>query len=198
METTNQINTDFIENLLDCFEDRINKIEAVFNTSEAVNESSNTLVNDFRQSLQELRKEMLLLNSLLRDNLAKNGSLRKNDYDFQMDEVFQALNEMENEAECEFSGYIEEQKAMTHYLRQGILDIKYTGINSNANKIEAYRAGLEPILKMLQLRKECAISKFIVFQEFHKKVASNFHQLLDPDMQAFCKDIKNLKKQLLN
>ena len=36
MESANQNNTDFIENVLNCFEDRIHKIGAIFNISEAV------------------------------------------------------------------------------------------------------------------------------------------------------------------
>jgi len=198
MEPATQTNiTDFIETLLTSFEVRIQKIETVFSTSEAVNESSHALMNDFQHSLQDLRKERMQLNTMLRENLAKNGSLRKNDYDCLMDELFLLLDQKEKEAEDQFNRYIEDQKAMVSFLRQGILEIKNTEQNDNKKKIEEFKLELETILKAQQHRKEQAIAKFLEFQNINKKITNNFQQLLDQDVQIFCKDIKNVKKHLL-
>lgn len=198
MEPATQTNiTDFIETLLTSFEVRIQKIETVFSTSEAVNESSHALMNDFQHSLQDLRKERMQLNTMLRENLAKNGSLRKNDYDCLMDELFLLLDQKEKEAEDQFNRYIEDQKAMVSFLRQGILEIKNTEQNDNKKKIEEFKLELETILKAQQQRKEQAIAKFLEFQNINKKITNNFQQLLDQDVQIFCKDIKNVKKHLL-
>jgi len=198
MEPATQTNiTDFIETLLTSFEVRIQKIETVFSTSEAVNESSHALMNDFQHSLQDLRKERMQLNTMLRENLAKSGSLRKNDYDCLMDELFLLLDQKEKEAEDQFYRYIEDQKAMVSFLRQGILEIKNTEQNDNKKKIEEFKLELETILKAQQHRKEQAIAKFLEFQNINKKITNNFQQLLDQDVQIFCKDIKNVKKHLL-
>jgi hypothetical protein len=198
MEPTAQnTNIDFIETLLTSFESRIQKIETVFTTSDAVNESSHALMNDFQLSMKELKKERTQLNDLLRENLAKSGSLRKNDYDILMDEIFLLLDEKEKEAESHFYLYIEDQKAMVRFLRQGILDIKNTEKNNNAEKITAFKLHLETILKNQQDRKEGAINKFSEFQNIHKKLTTNFQQLLNQDVHIFCKDIKNIKKHLL-
>jgi hypothetical protein len=198
MEPATQTNiTDFIETLLTSFEVRIQKIETVFSTSEAVNESSHALMNDFQHSLQDLRKERMQLNTMLRENLAKSGSLRKNDYDCLMDELFLLLDQKEKEAEDQFYRYIEDQKAMALLLRQGILEIKNTEQNDNKKKIEEFKLELETILKAQQQRKEQAIAKFLEFQNINKKITNNFQQLLDQDIQIFCKDIKNVKKHLL-
>jgi len=198
MEPATQTNiTDFIETLLTSFEVRIQKIETVFSTSEAVNESSHALMNDFQHSLQDLRKERMQLNTMLRENLAKSGSLRKNDYDCLMDELFLLLDQKEKEAEDQFNRYIEDQKAMVSFLRQGILEIKNTEQNDNKKKIEEFKLELETILKAQQHRKEQAIAKFLEFQNINKKITNNFQQLLDQDIQIFCKDIKNVKKHLL-
>lgn len=198
MEPSTQTNDiDFIETLLTSFEVRIQKIETVFSTSEAVNESSHALMNDFQHSLQDLRKERMQLNTMLRENLAKNGSLRKNDYDCLMDELFLLLDQKEKEAEDQFNRYIEDQKAMVSFLRQGILEIKNTEQNDNKKKIEEFKLELETILKAQQHRKEQAIAKFLEFQNINKKITNNFQQLLDQDVQIFCKDIKNVKKHLL-
>jgi len=198
MEPTAQnTNIDFIETLLTSFESRIQKIETVFATSDAVNESSHALMNDFQLSMKELKNERTQLNDLLRENMAKSGSLRKNDYDILMDDIFILLDEKEKEAESHFYLYIEDQKAMVRFIRQGILDIKNTGNNNNTEKITAFKLNLETILKNQQNRKEGAINKLFEFQNIHKKLTTNFQQLLNQDVHIFCKDIKNIKKHLL-
>ena len=197
MEPTAQnTNIDFIETLLTSFESRIQKIETVFTTSDAVSESSNVLMNDFQLSMKELKKERTQLNAMLREYLAKCGSLRKNDYDIMMDEIFIILDEKEKEAEDYFYLYIEDQKAMIRFLRQGILDIKTPGEN-NTEKISTFKHQLGTILKDQQTRKDGAIKKFLEFQGINKKLTTNFQQLLNQDVHIFCKDIKNIKKHLL-
>ncbi len=198
MEPTAQnTNIDFIETLLTSFESRIQKIETVFTTSDAVNESSHALMNDFQLSMKELKKERTQLNDLLRENMAKSGSLRKNDYDILMDEIFLLLDQKEKEAEDHFYLYIEDQKAMVRFLRQGILEIKNTEKNTNTQKIASFKLQLETILKDQQNRKEGAINKFFEFQNFHKKITTNFQHLLKQDAHILCRDIKNIKKHLL-
>jgi hypothetical protein len=154
-------------------------------------------MNDFQHSMQEFRKERMLLNSKLRDNLARGGSLRKNDYDILMDEIFLQLDRKEKEAEEQFYSYIEDQKAMVRFLRQGILEIKNTGLDDNQKKIEDFKLELEAILKTQQQRKEGAIQKFLEFQNIHKNITDNFQKLLNQDVNLFCKDIKKVKKHFL-
>lgn len=187
---------DFIETILTSFEERIQKIEAAFSTSEAVYDSSNVLTKDFQQSLLELRNERTQLNTMLRENLAKKGSMRKNDYDCFMDDIFLLLNEKEKEAESQFYQYIGDQKQMVLFLRQGILDIKSMEQENHKEKIAAFKSMLDNTLVEQQLSKECAITKFKEFQHLHKKITSKFKQLLDQDNIIFCRDIKNIKKQL--
>jgi hypothetical protein len=194
---TQPATTDFIDTLLTSFESRIQKIENVFTTSDAVNESSHALMNEFQLSMNDLRKERTLLNGTLRDNMAKSGSLRNHDYDILMDEIFCLLDEKEKEAEDYFHLYIEDQKAMVRFLRQGILEIKNTAQNNNTENISAFKQQLEAILKDQQIRKENAINKFSEFQIIHKKLTYNIRQLLNQDIHIFCKDIKNIKKHLL-
>jgi len=191
MEPATQTNiTDFIETLLTSFEVRIQKIETVFSTSEAVNESSHALMNDFQHSLQDLRKERMQLNTMLRENLAKSGSLRKNDYDCLMDELFLLLDQKEKEAEDQFYRYIEDQKAMVSFLRQGILEIKNTEQNDNKKKIEEFKLELETILKAQQQRKEQAIAKFLEFQNINKKLQTIFSSCSIRISKYFAKILK--------
>jgi len=198
MSTTPQSTiNDLLEDIITSYEDRIQKIETIFNTSQTVTETYHILLNDFQLSLQELRKERTALNTMLRDNMAKNGSLRKNDYDILMSDIFFLLDGKEKEAEDEFHKYIEDQRAMAHFLRQGILGIKNTEQNDNKEKIDDFKLGLETILYGQQHRKECAVAKFLEYQDIHKKITRYLQALLDQDVHVSFKDIKKVKRHLL-
>jgi hypothetical protein len=64
-------------------------------------------------------------------------------------------------------------------------------------KITAFTSKLDNILESQQHCKASAITKFTEFRHIHQKFTGKFKQLLEPDVRMFCKDIKNLKKQLL-
>lgn len=198
MESSAQLNNvDFIDTLLNAFEDRVQKIETVFTTSEEVNESSHALHNEFTYSLHEFRKERMTLNEKLRENLARSGSLRKNDYDILMDEIFVLLDKKETEAAKMFQDYIDDQKAMIHFFREEILDLKTPAQHYSKEKIEKFKVSLDSILKAQQQRKDQTIAKFQEFQNIHKKITGHFRHLLDQNVNILFKDIKNVKKHLI-
>jgi hypothetical protein len=198
MEKLNQNSpTDFIDTLLTSFEDRIFKIKAAFSTPEEEYASSNFLIKDFHQSLLALKTERTYLNSMLRENLAKNGSMRKNDYDNLMEEIFTFLNEREREAEYQFNRFIEDQRQMVLFLHHDILEINGIDYDDNIEKVTAFKSKLDNLLKSQQHWKASAITKFTEFRHIHQKFTGKFKQLLEPDVCMFCKDIKMFKKQLL-
>lgn len=188
---------DFLEDIITSYEDRIQKIETIFNTSQTVADSYHVLLNDFQHSLQELRKERTALSTMLRDNMAKNGSLRKNDYDILMNDIFFLLDRKEKEAKDEFHKYIEDQRTMANFLRQGIFGIKNTKLIDNKEKIDDFKLGLETILSSQQDRKNGVIVKFLEYQNMHQNITRDFQVLLDQDINIKCKDIKKVKKILL-
>jgi hypothetical protein len=181
---------DFLEDIITSYEDRIQKIETIFNTSQTVADSYHVLLNDFQHSLQELRKERTALSTMLRDNMAKNGSLRKNDYDILMNDIFFLLDRKEKEAKDEFHKYIEDQRTMANFLRQGIFGIKNTKLIDNKEKIDDFKLGLETILSSQQDRKNGVIVKFLEYQNMHQNITRDFQVLLDQDINIKCKDIK--------
>jgi hypothetical protein len=187
---------DFLEDIITSYEDCIQKIETIFNTSQTVADSYHVLLNDFQYSLQELRKERTALSTMLRDNMAKNGSLRKNDYDILMNDIFLLLDRKEKEAKDEFHKYIEDQRTMANFLRQGIFGIKNTKPIDNKEKIDDFKLGLETILSSQQDRKNGFIEKFLEYQNIHQKITRDFQVLLDQDIHIKFKDIKKVKKIL--
>lgn len=159
-----------IEHFIDAFESQIQRIEAVFNSSEAVSNSSSLLAEDFQVVLKNLREELTHANDLLRNSLAKNGSVRKSDYNNLMDEIFVMLNKKEKDAKDSFYRYIEDQKSMVHMLRSGILSVKNTEAERNKQKIEDFKKELDLILKKQQSMKEFVMSKFQDYQNAHNSI----------------------------
>jgi hypothetical protein len=110
---TNQpeLNIDgFFYNIISSYESRIQKIQTAFQSSENITLSSHSLFDNVHNSLIELRKERDLLNTRLCETVAKNGSLRKKDYNTMMSGIVSMLDEKEKEAESQFFIFIEAQK----------------------------------------------------------------------------------------
>lgn len=189
---------EFIENVINSYETQIKNIEKVFSTSEAVNDSSHHLFNNLNRSIAELSEERMKLNYKLRENMAKNGSLRKNDYDCLMDEIYQVLNSMENEAKKSFTGYLDDQKAMVKLIRENILALKNKEKQSQKEVIQEFKNELEQIMLVQQRGKELVISNFIKFQNMHNRLTLYLKQLLNKQNAVNCKDIKEFKHILLS
>jgi hypothetical protein len=189
---------EFIEDVINSYETQIKNIEALFSTSEAVNDSSHRLFDNLNRSIIELSEERLQLNSKLRDSLAKNGSLRKNDYDTLMDEIFQVLKNLENEAKSSFIGYLEDQKAMVKLVRKNILALKNKEKQTQKELIREFKKELEQIMLAQQRGKELVITNFIRFQNMHNKLTLHFKQLIGKQKNVNSKDVKELKNILLS
>lgn len=189
---------EFIENVINSYENQIENIEKVFHTSEAVNDSSDHLFQNLNHSIAELSNERASLNSRLRDNMAKNGSMRKNDYDCLMNEVFLVLEELESRAKSSFTSYLDDQKAMVKLIRENIPALKAKESESHKALIHQFKSELEKIMLAQQQGKEMVISDFISFQNMHNRLIMYLKLLLDKQNDVICKDLKDFKQTILN
>jgi len=199
MKTTplNDMN-DFVEDLVISYEARLNKMGSIFTTTEAISESSNHLFNDFHNSIQDLRDERGKLNFNLRETLAKNGSLRRKDYDRLMERILIFLEEKENEAEKHFCNYIEGQKVMAQTIKTGLLGLNEAQSTNTPNRIKNFKQELECISKEQETRKDFVMEQFLSFQEIHDNVTNKFNGLLKNVEEVRVKDIKIVINDLLN
>ncbi len=199
METgpANNVN-DFIETLISSYESRIKNIETVFNQSDAITESSFGLLKDFSNSLKDYKAERETINSQLRENLSKNGSLRKKDYNRMMEDVLNRLDEKELEAENYFYQFIEDQKAMTQSLKRGILEVKDNLQNNNTERINNFRAELVNISQALEEKKEVVVNHFLDYQKIHHITIDKFKMLLAKGDRIFVREVKEVHQNLLS
>ncbi|MGE4587563.1 MAG: hypothetical protein AB7D05_09495 [Mangrovibacterium sp.] len=199
METEPVTNAnDFIESLIYSYESRIRSIESVFFKSEAITQSSFNLLNDFNNSLKDYKTERNKINSQLQENLARNVSLRKKDYNRMMSDILNKLDEKEREAEKYFCQFIDEQKVMIQLLENGIPEIKNNFHHDNREKINTFRQELNRISRELETKKERVIRQLRDYQYMHQKTIEKLKMLLAKGGQIFIQDVKEVHRDLLS
>jgi len=193
-----ELNIDgFLDNVITSYETRIQKIQTAFQSSENITESSHILFNNVHNSLNDLKKERDLLNSRLCDTLAKNGSLRKKDYNSMMSGILKALDEKEKEAETLFLNFIEAQKETAQSLKNSLLGIKDIGSQDVSEKIGIIKEQLFQISKLQELRKETVTKTFMNFQQIHNRMIECLENLLEKGDHILIKDIKKVRDQII-
>ena len=198
MSPLSEINIDgFFDNIITSYESRIQKIQTAFQSSENITESSHSLFDNVHNSINDLKKEREILNSRLCETLAKNGSLRKKDYNSMMSGILSALDAKEREAETQFLIFIEAQKETAQSLKNSLLGIKDITSADASEKITLIKDQLSQISKLQEMRKETAMKTFIDFQQMHNRMKECLENLLEKGDQVLIQDIKKVKNQII-
>lgn len=189
---------DFFNCIITSFQASIEKIQAAYQSSESINESSHLLFENVHHSLSDLKKERDLLNTRLCETLAKNGSLRKKDYHMIMSGILDSLDEKERLAESQFLSFIQDQKETAQALKTSILGIKDIASSEAGDKITFIKNQLAQISKLQETRKESVLKTFLDFQHMHTRMMEYLEYLLEKGEHLQVKDIKEVKDQLIN
>ena len=187
----------FFANIITSYENRIQKIQTAFQSSENITESSHFLFDNIHNSLIELKKEREILNFRLCETLAKKGSLRKKDYNTMMSGILSAIDEKEKEAENRFLNFVEAQKETAQLLKTCLLEIKDI-YSPNANgKIAFIKDQLSQISKQQEMKKETVMKTFMDFQQMHNRLMTCLENLLEKNDHILIQEIKKIKDQII-
>ena len=198
MNTLPELNIDgFFDHLISSYETRIKKIQTAFQSTENITESSHSLFDNVHNSLNDLKKERDILNSRLCETLAKNGSLRKKDYNAMMSGILCTLDEKEREAESQFLVFIEAQKETAQSLKNSLLGIQDIASPDAVEKIQHIKEQLSQISTLQEMRKETAMKSFMDFQQMHNRMKECLENLLEKDGHIMIQDIKKIKDQII-
>lgn len=198
MNTQPELNIDgFFDNIITSYETRIQKIQTAFQSSENITESSHSLFNNVHNSLNGLTKEREILNSRLSETLAKNGSLRRKDYNTMMSGILDIIDEKRREAESQFLNFIETQKETTQSLKNGLLGIKDITSPDAFERISIIKEQLSQIPKLQEIRKEKVMKIFTDFQKIHNRMMECLEKLLEKGDHILIQDIKSIKDQII-
>ncbi len=188
---------DFVGNIITSYETQIQKIQTAFQSSETIAESSHSLFENVHHSLYGLKRDREILNSRICESLAKNGSLRKKDYNTMMSCILESLDEKEKEAECQFSAFIEAQKEVAQALKNGLLTLGDITSPDAHEKITLIKEQLSQISQLQETRKEKVIKTFTDFRQMHYRMMICLEHLLENGDHIQVKDIKKVKYQII-
>ncbi|NQU67399.1 MAG: hypothetical protein HQ510_05595 [Candidatus Marinimicrobia bacterium] len=127
--------------------------------------------------------------------MAKNGSLRKKDYNIIMSGILDVLDAKEKEAEEQFLSFIEVQKEAAQSLKKNMLDIN-TSPDANG-KVTIIKEQLSQISIQQEMSKESVMKTFIEFQKMHYRMTECFESLLKRGEDIMVQDIKTIKDQII-
>lgn len=188
----------FFENIITTYEDRIQKIQVAFQSSENLTESSHILYDNVHNHINTLKIERDILNLRLCETLSKNGSLRKKDYNTMMSDILKIIDEKEIEAQHQFSTFIDTQKETAQTLKNSMLGLKDITSHDIGEKITAIKEQLSLLSKQQEMQKEAVMNSFTNFQRVHQQLTECLENLLKKGDQIQIKDIKKVKDQIIN
>jgi len=172
-----------LENLISSYESRIQSIEAFF-------EAAGQIFQDFQESLLSTRTEREKINSQLRESLARNGSLRKKDFDRMMSVISSHLDQSEQEVRQLSKRYLDEQTKLMQQLREGLREFKDALAEGQAEKVKELQTLIKEILSKQDESKKEVTSKLKEFQQGQQQTSKMLKDLLAKGEKLRISDFK--------
>jgi hypothetical protein len=176
-----------VDQIVSSYETRIQSIGALFDTTHQVLEG-------FQDSLLDTREEREKLNGELRENLAKNKSLRRKDFDRLMEGILLTQNEREKEVRNLLNSYLHEQKEMARDLRGSLEKFKDFLAKGEAQRVKEFQEMIKKILVKQDERKDEVTFKLKEFRKEQKVLSSKLRELLTKGRDLRIKDLKAMVK----
>jgi len=172
-----------VESIISSYDARIQSIGAIFDTT-------GQLLEGFQESLLDTRQEREKINAELRENLARNESLRKKDFDNMMRNILSAQEEREKQVRSLLKDYLNEQKEMAHALGANLTEVKDALSKGEAQRIKEFHAAITEILTKQEKRKKEVSSELKEFQKNHQEMTRRLKELLTKGRKLRIKDLK--------
>jgi len=174
-----------LESIITSYEARIQSVEAFF-------EAAGQIFQDFQNSLLSTRSEREKINIQLRESLARNGSLRKKDFDRMMSVISSHLNQSEQEVRQLSQKYLNEQTKLVQQLREGLRNFKNVLTEGQAEKVKELQTLIEKILSKQNESKNEVTSKLKEFQQGQQQTSKMLRELLTKGEKLRIKDFKEM------
>jgi len=172
-----------LENIISSYEVRIQMVEAFF-------EATGQIFQDFQDSLLNTRQEREKINDRLKENLAKNGSLRKKDFDRMMNIISLYQEQSEQEIRKLSKEYLGEQTKLAQQLREGLRNFKDALTQGQAQEVEELQTLIKEILTRQDESKIEVTSKLKEFQQGQQQTSKMLGDLLARGKELRIRDFK--------
>jgi soluble cytochrome b562 len=176
-------NESILEDIIFSYETRIQSIEAFF-------EATHQVFQGFQDSLVNTRQEREKINSQLRESLAKNGSLRRKDFDKMMNVISLHLDESEQQVRKLSQEYLGEQTKLMQQLREGLRNFKDALTKGQVQKVRELQTLIKEILTRQGESKIEVTSKLKEFQQGQQQTSEMLGDLLARGKELRIRDFK--------
>lgn len=172
-----------LENIISSYEARIQMVEAFFG-------ATHQIFQDFQDSLLNTRQEREKINNRLKENLARNESLRKKDFDRMMNIISLYQEQSEQEIRKLSKEYLGEQTKLAQQLREGLRNFKDALTQGQAQEVEELQTLIKEILSKQDENKIEVISKLKEFQQGQQQTSEMLGDLLARGEDLKIRDFK--------
>jgi PIN domain nuclease of toxin-antitoxin system/soluble cytochrome b562 len=172
-----------LESIISSYEVRIQMVEAFF-------EATHQVFQDFQDSLLNTRQEREKINNQLRENLARNESLRKKDFDRMMNIISLYQEQSEQEIRKLSKEYLGEQTKLAQQLREGLRNFKDALTQGQAQEVEELQTLIKGILSKQDESKIEVTSKLKEFQQGQQQTSRMLKDLLARGKELRIRDFK--------
>jgi DNA repair exonuclease SbcCD ATPase subunit len=176
---------DIAGNMVASYATKSRSIESFFDTTHQILEG-------FPNSFLDTRQEREKINAQLRENLTKNESLRRKDFDRLMQDILSAQEDKEKQVKEGLNGYLAEQRETIRQLGDNLAKFKDALARGEAQRIKEFQALLQEILAKQDERKKEVTSQLKEFQKQQQELAKSLKELLSKGRELRIKDLKSM------
>lgn len=175
------------ENLVDgvfcSYEARIQGVECLLETARNV-------LENFDNSILDVRREYEQVSEQLRENLAQNGSLRKKDFDTMMRVMSTEQEERGREVRELSRRYLDEQRQLVHELRGRLHDFTDALAGGEPAKVTERHQAITDLFTKQQQRSTDVVTQLKASQKEQQETAGMLRDLLAKGRKLRIKDLK--------
>ena len=177
-----------VDHIVSSYEARIQSVESLFDTTHQI-------LQGFQNSLLDMKQERETLNAELRENLAKNESLRRKDFDHMMQGILSTQEGREKEVRNLLNRYLNEQKEMARDLRENLKGFKDSLSMGEVQRVKEFQEMIKGILAGQDERKEEVTFRLKKFKKEQIVLASRLKELLAKGKGLRIRDFKSVLKE---
>ncbi|MEI7615945.1 MAG: hypothetical protein WCJ54_04455 [Actinomycetota bacterium] len=176
------------KNIISSYEIRIKSIGSIFDTT-------HELLQSFKDSFLDSKQDREKSISQLRENLAKNESLRRNDFDSMMKDILIMQDRREKEVWGMLNGYLDGQKEMSQTLGKNFEEFKDSMIAGDSRRLEEFKDTMKNIMDRQTERKEEVVAKLKEFQREREEMSVELKTLFEGGRNIRIADVKSMIKR---
>jgi archaellum component FlaC len=174
-----------VDGVFGSYEARIQGVESLLETARHV-------LENFDNSVLDVRQEYAQVSEQLRENLAKNGSLRKKDFDTMMRGVATEQEQRGREVRELSKQYLEEQTQLVRELRGRLHDFTDALADGHPAQVTEHHQAITALFTKQQQRSTDVVSQLRRSQQEQQETAGLLRDLLAKGRELRIKDLKGM------